>query len=46
MNIAEFLNINTAKFPTKPAIGFKKKEKWTEINWNDFRNIVISGLAS
>ena len=41
MNVAEFLNINTAKFPTKPAIGFKKKEKWTEINWADFRRLVF-----
>lgn len=41
MNVAEFLNINTAKFPTKPAIGFKKKEKWTEINWSDFRRLVF-----
>ena len=41
MNVAEFLNINTSKFPTKPAIGFKKKEKWTEINWSDFRRLVF-----
>lgn len=41
MNIVEFLNINTAKFPTKSAIGFKKKEKWTEINWSDFRRLVF-----
>lgn len=41
MNVAEFLNTNTAKFPTKPAIGFKKKEKWTEINWSDFRRLVF-----
>ncbi|MDQ0477527.1 long-chain fatty acid--CoA ligase [Chryseobacterium sp. MDT2-18] len=41
MNVAEFLNINTAKFPTKPAIGFKKKEKWTEISWSDFRRLVF-----
>lgn len=41
MNVAEFLNINTAKFPMKPAIGFKKKEKWTEINWSDFRRLVF-----
>ena len=41
MNVAEFLNINTAKFPTKSAIGFKKKEKWTEINWSDFRRLVF-----
>ncbi|QDP85929.1 long-chain fatty acid--CoA ligase [Chryseobacterium sp. SNU WT5] len=41
MNIAEFLNTNTAKFPSKPAIGFKKKEKWTEISWSDFRRSVF-----
>ena len=41
MNVAEFLNINTAKFPTKSAIGFKKKEKWTEISWTDFRRLVF-----
>lgn len=41
MNVAEFLNINTAKFPSKPAIGFKKKEKWTEITWSDFRRLVF-----
>lgn len=41
MNVAEFLNINTSKFPTKSAIGFKKKEKWTEINWMDFRRLVF-----
>ncbi|QOW11730.1 long-chain fatty acid--CoA ligase [Kaistella flava (ex Peng et al. 2021)] len=41
MNVAEFLNINTAKFPMKPAIGFKKKEKWTEITWSDFRRLVF-----
>ena len=41
MNVAEFLNINTAKFPRKPAIGFKKKEKWTEITWSDFRRLVF-----
>ena len=41
MNVAEFLNINTAKFPRKSAIGFKKKEKWTEISWSDFRRLVF-----
>ena len=41
MNVAEFLNINTAKFPRKSAIGFKKKEKWTEISWTDFRRLVF-----
>lgn len=46
MNVAEFLNINTAKFPRKPAIGFKKKEKWTEITWSDFRRLVFKTANS
>lgn len=41
MNVAEFLNTNTEKFPRKPAIGFKKKEKWAEIHWADFRRMVF-----
>ncbi|MBU4538544.1 MAG: long-chain fatty acid--CoA ligase [Weeksellaceae bacterium] len=41
MNLVEFLNTNTEKFPTKPAIGFKKGEKWKEINWRDFRRMVF-----
>lgn len=41
MNIAEFLNTNTDKYPRKSAIGFKKKEKWTEINWTAFRRLVF-----
>lgn len=41
MNIAEFLNTNTAKYPHKSAIGFKKKEAWTEISWTAFRRIVF-----
>ncbi|MFC6268006.1 AMP-dependent synthetase/ligase [Frigoriflavimonas asaccharolytica] len=41
MNVAEFLNKNTEKFPSKPAIGFKKKEEWTEISWSQFRTIVF-----
>ena len=41
MNIAEFLNKNTTKYPLKSAIGFKKKDKWTEINWTDFRRSVF-----
>lgn len=40
MNFASFLNTNTEKFPTKPAVGFKKKDAWKEINWRDFRRIV------
>ena len=41
MNIAEFLNTNAEKYPRKSAIGFKKKEKWTEISWTDFRRLVF-----
>lgn len=41
MNLTEFLNTNTEKFPTKPAIGFKKKDKWEEINWASFRRMVF-----
>lgn len=41
MNIAEFLNTNAEKFPLKSAIGFKKKEKWTEISWTAFRRLVF-----
>lgn len=41
MNIAEFLNTNAQKFPTKGAVGFKKKDKWKEIHWLDFRRMVF-----
>ena len=41
MNITQFLNTNTEKYPTKAAIGFKKKEKWTEISWTVFRRSVF-----
>lgn len=41
MNTAEFLNTNAEKFPRKPAIGFKKKDVWTEIHWADFRRMVF-----
>lgn len=41
MNLAEFLNINTAKYPRKSAIGFRKKDKWTEITWSDFQRLVF-----
>ena len=41
MNITEFLNTNAEKFPRKPAIGFKKKDTWTEIHWGDFRRMVF-----
>ncbi len=41
MNITHFLNDNTQKFPLKPAIGFKKKEEWKELNWTNLRRIVF-----
>lgn len=41
MNVAEFLNKNTKKYPTKPVIGFKKEDKWKEINWKDFCRLVF-----
>lgn len=41
MNFASFINTNTEKFRTKPAIGFKKKEDWKELNWLDFRRIIF-----
>ena len=41
MNITQFLNTNTEKYPSKPAIGFKKEDAWKEINWKDFRRMVF-----
>lgn len=41
MNIASFIQINAEKFPAKPAIGFKKKNEWTDINWALFRTTVF-----
>ncbi|MBW8362263.1 MAG: long-chain fatty acid--CoA ligase [Kaistella sp.] len=41
MNIAEFLNVNAEKHALKPAIGFKSKEKWKELSWKKFRNMVF-----
>ena len=46
MNIAEFLNTNSAKFPRKSAIGFKKKEKWTEMTWPEFRRMIFKTANS
>jgi len=46
MNIAEFLNTNTEKFPRKPAIGYKKKEKWTEMTWPQFRRMIFKTANS
>ena len=41
MNLVEFLNPNTEKFNSKPAIGFKKGEKWKDLSWRDFRRMVF-----
>ena len=41
MNLVEFLNTNTEKFNSKPAIGFKKGEKWKDLSWRDFRRMVF-----
>lgn len=41
MNIASFLNVNSEKFPLKPAIGFKKGDEWRELSWKDFRRMVF-----
>ena len=41
MNVADFLNINAEKFPMNPAVGFKKKDEWKEINWKQFRTLVF-----
>ena len=41
MNFTEFLNINTKKFPSKPAIGFKKGNEWKEINFTQLKTIVF-----
>lgn len=41
MNITNFLNTNTEKFPLKSAIGFKKKDEWKEISWKMFRTMVF-----
>ncbi|UOE41706.1 long-chain fatty acid--CoA ligase [Chryseobacterium suipulveris] len=41
MNLTQFLNTNTEKFPERAAIGFKKKEEWKEINWKNFRRMVF-----
>ncbi len=41
MNIAEFLNVNAEKHPYKPAIGFKVRDEWKELNWPKFRDMVF-----
>ncbi len=41
MNITQFLNTNTQKYPSKAAIGFKKEEEWKDLSWKDFRRMVF-----
>ena len=41
MNVAQFLNTNTEKFPLKAAIGFKKDNQWKDLNWKDFRRMIF-----
>ncbi|MBW8360207.1 MAG: long-chain fatty acid--CoA ligase [Weeksellaceae bacterium] len=41
MNIAEFLNVNAEKHPYKPAIGFKVRDEWKELNWPKFSDMVF-----
>lgn len=41
MNFASFINTNSEKYPRKPAIGFKKKDAWKEIHWQDFRRLIF-----
>lgn len=41
MNLVEFLNPNTEKFNSKPAIGFKKADKWKDLSWRDFQRMVF-----
>lgn len=41
MNIAELLNINAEKFPTRPAIGFQKNNAWNDLDWKRFRILVF-----
>lgn len=40
MNIVNFIAENARKFPLKPAIGFKKQNEWSELNWRDFQVMV------
>ena len=46
MNIAEFVNVNAEKYPRKAAVGYKKKEKWTELSWPEFRRMIFKTANS
>ena len=41
MNIAEFLNKNTKRFPQKASVGFKKNNEWKELTWARFKQMVF-----
>lgn len=41
MNITEFLNKNTKRFPQKAAVGFKKDNEWKELTWMRFKQMVF-----
>lgn len=41
MNITEFLNTNTKRFPQKAAVGFKKDNEWKELTWMRFKQMVF-----
>lgn len=40
MNVAELLDKNFKKYPLKPALGYKKNDRWKELNWTNFRRLV------
>ena len=42
MNIAEFLNKNTNRFPQKASVGFKKNNEWKELTWARFKQMVFN----
>ena len=41
MNIAEFLNKNTKRFPQKASVGFKKNNEWKELTWARSKQMVF-----
>lgn len=41
MNITEFLNKNTKRFPQKASVGFKKDNEWKELTWMRFKQMVF-----
>lgn len=41
MNVTEFLNKNTKRFPQKAAVGFKKDNEWKELTWMRFKQMVF-----